>query len=75
MELLSNAGFPVVTNSKLVAVLVHYTTKDGKDEAGGHMILAILMPSGAVAYLDLANEPMTRAELIAHGYEFFDWRA
>lgn len=74
MELLSAAGFPVVTNAKLVPVLVHYKST-GQDTVGGHMILAILLASGAVAYLDLSSEPMTRAELEARGYQFFDWRA
>ena len=43
---------------------------------GGHAILAIRLPSGAVMYLDnLQGEPMTRKELKARGYLFFDWRA
>lgn len=68
---LSQAGFPIVTNTKLVGVIVH----TGKSEEG-HAILAVRLDSGEVAYLDNMNaEPMTRRELVARGYEFFDWRA
>lgn len=74
MELLSKAGFPVVTNAKLVGVIVHFKSK-GKDEIGGHMILAIRLKSGDVAYLDLSRDLMTRKELEAKGYQFFDWVA
>lgn len=68
---LSQAGFPIVTNTKIVGVIVH----SGKSEEG-HAILGVLLDSGAVAYLDnLHSESMTRSELVARGYEFFDWRA
>jgi predicted transglutaminase-like cysteine proteinase len=70
MEMLGRIGFPVITNAKLVMVMVPV----GK-QTSGHAILAILLKSGAVAYLDMAGEPMTRAELVAKGYQFFDWRA
>ena len=70
MEALSAAGFPVISRAKLVMVVVHV----GK-EVFGHAILAVLLPSGDVAYLDMVGEPMTRNELKAKGYEFFDWRA
>jgi predicted transglutaminase-like cysteine proteinase len=70
IELLSAIGFPTVTNSKLVFVVVHV----GKDRYG-HAIVAILLPSGAVAYLDMNGEPMTRSELLAKGYEFQRWEA
>ena len=70
IELLSAIGFPTVINSKLVFVVVHV----GK-ERYGHAIVAIRLPSGDVAYLDMSNEPMTRAELKAKGYEFQEWSA
>jgi predicted transglutaminase-like cysteine proteinase len=70
IEMLSNIGFPIVTSAKLVFVIVH----EGK-QVFGHAIVAIRLPSGSVAYLDLFDEPMTRAELTAKGYEFFDWTA
>ena len=76
MGILSQAGFPIVTNAKMVGVIVHRRAKDGTDDGGGHAILAVLLPSGAVAYLDSMNEElMTREELVREGYEFFDWRA
>jgi predicted transglutaminase-like cysteine proteinase len=69
--LLGQSGFPTVTNLKLVGVIVHR-----KGDSEGHAILALLLPKGEVAYLDNLNtEPMTRAELVAQGYQFFDWRA
>lgn len=70
--LLQRADFPIVTNTKIVAVIIHY--KNGDVE--GHAILAVLLPSGDVLYMDsLRTEPATRAELEAHGYQFFDWKA
>lgn len=71
------AGDPVdeVTNTKIVGVMVHFVA-NGKADADGHAILAVKLPSGTVAYLDLNNqELMTRRELQNQGYEFFDWRA
>jgi len=71
LMILSEAGFPIVTNTKIVGVLVHHGNK-----AEGHALLAVLMPNGSVVYLDnLNSEPMTRAELQARGYQFFDWIA
>lgn len=72
LGVLSRAGFPIIPNTKIVGVIV---TKDGKN-LGGHAILAVRLPSGEVAYLDNRfPEPMTRKELVARGYAFFDWRA
>jgi predicted transglutaminase-like cysteine proteinase len=68
--MLQEAGFPTISNTKIVMLIVH--TKQG---VLGHAILAVLLPHGAVAYLDLNNEPMTRPELKAKGYQFFDWVA
>ena len=71
MGMLGQVGFPIVTNTKLVGVIVHH---DGIDE--GHMILAVRLPRGTVLYLDNLNtEPMTRRELVAKHYSFYDWRA
>lgn len=68
---LSEAGFPIVTNSRVVGVMIHR----GKS-AEGHAILALKLPSGAVAYMDnLNDELMTRPELERQGYEIVDWRA
>jgi predicted transglutaminase-like cysteine proteinase len=67
---LGEAGYPIVTNAKLVLVAVH-----DKGQRFGHAILAVLMPHGSVAYLDMRDEPMTRDELVKRGYEFFDWKA
>lgn len=71
------AGDPVdeVTSTKIVGVMVHFVA-NGKADSDGHAILAVRLPSHAVAYLDLNNaELMTRHELQAQGYEFYDWRA
>jgi predicted transglutaminase-like cysteine proteinase len=64
-----------VTSEKLVPVMVHYKEK-GKWQSGGHAVLALKLPDRSVMYLDLNfDEPMTRRELVEHGYQFFDWRA
>jgi predicted transglutaminase-like cysteine proteinase len=70
MGVLSEAQFPIVTNARIVGVMVHHDrTEDG------HAVLAVLMPSGAVMFLDNNNaEPMTKAELERQGYQFVDWR-
>jgi predicted transglutaminase-like cysteine proteinase len=68
--LLGEVGFPIARGIKIVTVLVHI----GK-EIDGHAILAVLMPHGSVAYLDMNDELMTRPELEAKGYVFFDWKA
>lgn len=65
---LFEAGFHTIENTKLVLVLVHE-----KGQTFGHAILAVRMPHGSVAYMDLRDELMTRQELKAKGYEFFDW--
>jgi predicted transglutaminase-like cysteine proteinase len=69
---LSQANFNVVSGTKLVGVVVHHK----KEAIGGHMILAVRFKSGEVAYLDSNfSDLMTRRELVARGYEFFDWKA
>jgi predicted transglutaminase-like cysteine proteinase len=67
---LHDGQFDIIRNTKFVSVMV---TVEGK--ADGHAILAVRLPSGAVMYLDTTPEPMTRKELVAKGYTFFDWRA
>lgn len=70
MELLGNLGMPLPGNVILLSVVVRQTG----GAADGHAILQLRLPSGAFAYLDNNfNEPMTRTELVARGYEFFDW--
>lgn len=66
-------GVALVQNVKLVGVLHHDAPGD---DGVGHLILAVRLTGGAVAYLD-NNFPglMTRAELVKAGYEFFDWKA
>jgi predicted transglutaminase-like cysteine proteinase len=72
LYLLQRAGLPAVRNSKIVGVTI--PKKSGGAE--GHAILAVRLPKGGVMYLDNLNaEPMTRKELVALGYRFFDWRA
>ena len=71
LGLLTNAGVVTVADYKIVTLMVHR-----KEGDFGHAILAVRLPDGAVAYLDsLYPEPMTRKELRARGYQFFDWRA
>jgi hypothetical protein len=65
--MLQRSGFPIVSNTKVVAVAVH---AEGK--LFGHAILAVLLPHGSVMYLDMSLHPMTRDELVAKGYVFFD---
>lgn len=68
---LEQIGVSPASQMKLVGVVVHV----GKQREG-HAILAVLLPSGDVAYLDnLRPNLATRAELVASGYQFFDWRA
>jgi predicted transglutaminase-like cysteine proteinase len=70
MGVLSEAQFPIVTNARIVGVMVHH---DGTED--GHAVLALKLPSGAVMFLDNNNaEPMTKAELERQGYQFVDWR-
>jgi predicted transglutaminase-like cysteine proteinase len=72
LGLLGEANYPLVANAKIVGVGVRVKGQ----QAVGHIILAIRLPGGAVAYLDnMYDEPMTRRELVRAGYIFFDWRA
>jgi predicted transglutaminase-like cysteine proteinase len=69
MELLGNIDFPLTGNAILITVAVHHAGTDG-----GHAIVQLRLPDGAFMYLDSNfDEPMTRRELVAHGYQFFDW--
>lgn len=67
---LAEMGFPIASDAKIVTVAVHE-----KGKTYGHAILAVRLPRGSVAYLDMRPELMTRQELEARGYEFFDWKA
>lgn len=71
MELLRQAGVPVVAVARIRGVVV----LDAKGQVlGAHAILELLLPGGSVAFLDNRfPELMTRSELEAHGYRFFDW--
>jgi predicted transglutaminase-like cysteine proteinase len=72
LYVLQRANFPIVSNTKIVGVVVH--SKGGATE--GHAILAVRLENGDVVYLDnMKDEPATRAELVRAGYQFFDWRA
>jgi len=67
---LSDAGMPVVEFTRLR--FVYATGGDGQLYA--HAILEARMPKGAIAILDVNfDELMTRRELEAAGYKFFDW--
>jgi predicted transglutaminase-like cysteine proteinase len=72
METLGNLGWPLIGNVRLDTVLVHLA--DGSTD--GHAIAEYRLADGSVVILD-SNfaEPMTRKELEAKGYVFFDWRA
>lgn len=71
MGILSQNGFPTVSNARITGVYVH--SRKGVE---GHAILELMLPHGSVLIMDNLNaEPMTRAELEARGYEFFDWRS
>lgn len=71
MEMLRQAGVPVIAVSRIRGVIV----MDARGEIlGAHAILELLLPNGSIAFLDNRfNELMTRRELEAHGYRFFDW--
>jgi predicted transglutaminase-like cysteine proteinase len=70
MVILGRSGAPIVWMARLRSVMVHMD--DG--QAYGHAILEVRLPKGGIAFLDnLHADLMTRAELKAHGYEFFDW--
>lgn len=69
MELLGNLGMPLAGNAILLTVVVH-----AKGSVYGHAIVQLRMPGGAFMYLDSDHdEPMTKRELVADGYQFFDW--
>lgn len=72
MARLQDAGVDVIRNVRLVFVVV--ATGNGKVD--GHAIVAVRLPSGAVAYMD-NRWPylLTRDELVRAGTQFFDWRA
>lgn len=68
-EVLRRAGWPMLSATRIVFVYVHDV-----NGGGGHAILAVRLAGGEVAYLDNNYDAlMTRAELEANGYEFFDW--
>lgn len=64
--LLAQAGFPTVTHARLRSVLVGIQ---------GHAILELRMPGdGSILFMDNNTDTlMTRPELEAAGYRFFDW--
>jgi predicted transglutaminase-like cysteine proteinase len=69
---LQDAGFDLARTVRLV--LVELTYADGRRD--GHAIVAFHLPAGDVAYLDSrSSDLMTRRELKARGYHFFDWKA
>lgn len=65
-HILLEAGFPVLGNARVRSVMAGIQ---------GHAILELLMPDdGSILFMDNAtNELMTRPELEARGYKFFDW--
>jgi predicted transglutaminase-like cysteine proteinase len=70
--ILSKADYPMISRAKIRSVLV----RDPKTRKilDGHAILEILMPNGSIGFLDNNfDHLMTRAELQAMGYQFFDW--
>lgn len=71
MELLRQMGVPIVAVAKIRSV----TVRDAKGKfLGNHAILELLLPKGSVAFLDLRfDDLMTRRELEAKGYVFYDW--
>jgi predicted transglutaminase-like cysteine proteinase len=78
LGVLALAGFPIISHAKIVMLVVHHPSNPDPDGTvnDGHAILAVRLPSGAVAYMDNNNdELMTRRELVAQGYRFFDWTA
>lgn len=70
LELLRRAEFPIASQSRLRFVVV---ARPG-EAAGGHVVLELLVAPGEIAILDSNfNDLMTRADLEAEGYVFFDW--
>ena len=71
LSLLRQRGLPIISQSKVVTLVV---TNPTTNESNGHAILAVRLNSGEVAYLDNGfDRLMTRTELEAFGYKFFDW--
>lgn len=66
LDKLGDLGFPILTHSRVRFVFVGLA---------GHAILELRMPeTGAIMFLDNGyDDLMTRAELEARGYRFFDW--
>lgn len=70
MTTLSSLGVPIITVTRLRFVVINYAN----GLKVGHAILEILLPNGAIAFLDNRyNDLMTRPELEARGYKFSDW--
>ena len=71
LGILANAGFPAVAYSRIRNVIIK---RAGLPDEG-HAILSLRLPdSGDILFLDNRfNELMTRKELEAAGYIFFDW--
>jgi predicted transglutaminase-like cysteine proteinase len=69
IELLGNMGMPLAGNVILLTVVGHRGS-----ETYGHAIVQLRLPTGRFMYLDSDfDEPMTKKELAAAGYHFFDW--
>lgn len=67
IEVMGNLDWPLVGNVRIESVVL--------PDADGHALVIYRLPSGEVAILDNNfDEPMTRRELVAAGYRFFDWR-
>lgn len=70
LVMLEQAGLPVPAFARLRFVYV----VDAKGGAFAHALLEVRMPKGGIALLDNNfNALMTRGELEARGYQFFDW--
>lgn len=69
LGLLSDAGFPV-----LLMRVRGVIAKGSAGQDGGHALLELLLPDGSIAFMDnLQPDLMTRPELEAQGYVFYDW--
>jgi predicted transglutaminase-like cysteine proteinase len=69
MVSLLNLGVPIVQVSRL-----RFATVEQRGQTYGHAVLEVQLPNGAAAFMDNNfDELMTRRELEAHGYRFFDW--
>jgi predicted transglutaminase-like cysteine proteinase len=70
MALLGAGGWELPTQTRLRFATIYI---DGLPP-GGHVVLEVLLNSGQVAVLDNNfDELMTREELVAIGYRFYDW--